>query len=172
MVYTNLNFYRGNTTSQPDKMYIYEYHSLRKDYNFLEKNHNFIQWLFPNKEMGVNRFAVTFSNGEIAAFKQNTTAMVRLMKSFTMMLDFYGFRLTHDNDIVKSVDWNKRFTNLIEKPHNNQRITRILKCLGLLGLHKLAQAWVYVLIVECRNGNLPLEHSIRNYFIPNTRFPN
>merc|ERR1712203_1335136 len=52
------------------------------------------------------------------------------------MLDFYGMHLVDDETgaIDRAAHWQLRYQNLTMCPHNNLRITRIIKCLGELGL--------------------------------------
>ncbi|KAM4740189.1 opioid growth factor receptor-like protein 1 [Anableps anableps] len=132
----NLNFYLGNTPSLPDGVYIHQFHDEWKGkYAKLERVHTFIQWLFPLQEPGMNYEAKTLTKQEIQDFLDSKPAKDNLLKSYKLMLDFYGIKLENPTTgkVMRAEHWNERFQNLNSHTHNNLRITRILKCLGTLG---------------------------------------
>ncbi|XP_027859979.1 opioid growth factor receptor-like [Xiphophorus couchianus] len=132
----NLSFYLGKTPSLPDGIYIGQFHNDWKGkYAKLERTHSYIQWLFPLQEPGVNYEAKTLTKQEIQDFLGNTTARENLLKSYKLMLDFYGIKLENEETgkVARAEHWTDRFQNLNNHTHNNLRITRILKCLGTLG---------------------------------------
>ncbi|PQE06609.1 opioid growth factor receptor region protein [Rutstroemia sp. NJR-2017a BVV2] len=154
----------------------------------LEYEHSFIQWLFPLPEFSmVNPDAPLINRDVFAAFHTTPELMARLKKSFIRILGFYGFQLTDAVDekglpvvgslilllpffriicltsskIVKSPAFrHKSKTWLMMSNHNHLRITRIIRCLRILGLDSEAIAFYNTLstittgkkqIVSCRS---------------------
>ena len=104
----------------------------------LEYTHDYIQWLFPLTEGSpVNPYAPVLDAETIAEFRARPELRSRLLESFDCMLAFYGLRRSGagvavislaDNFAARARNW------LTAHNHNHLRITRILKCLRLLGL--------------------------------------
>ncbi len=113
---------------------------------------------------------------------KDPNAMERLVKSYVMMLDFYGLQLTNRKtgqynaihtcvilftcigEVSRSKNWKERFRNLnVPDSKNNLRITRILKCLGEFGYEHykvpLIKHFLYEIIIE---GTL--EHCFKSCF--------
>ncbi len=127
-----LSFCRGRA---PDGQGRYVGEILQQDDQWLEYTHDYIQWLFPNREpSGVNPDAPTITDEVQMAFLQEPELRDQLGKSLARMLAFYG--LAGEGDlIVKGANWGQRKDNwFIYDTHNNLRITRMLKCLAELGL--------------------------------------
>ncbi|XP_019941939.2 opioid growth factor receptor-like [Paralichthys olivaceus] len=166
----NLEFYLGNKPSLPDGIYIQDFHSKWfGNYNKLEYVHTFIQWLFPLQEPGMNHDASILTKEEIEDFLRNDTAKENLLKSYELMLDFYGIELCDKNTgkVKRASNWKDRFQNLNNHTHNNLRITRILKCLGTLGFPHYQAPLVHFFLRETLvHGELPqVKDSVLNYFV-------
>ncbi|KAG8447208.1 hypothetical protein GDO86_014614, partial [Hymenochirus boettgeri] len=132
----NLQFYQNKLCFQPDGEYIDTILSSWKgDYDLLERNHSYIQWLFPLREKGMNWYAKPLTVQEIQELKADKEAMERFLEAYKLMLDFYGIALKNEKtgEVEAAPEWSARFRNLNSHSHNNLRITRILKCLGELG---------------------------------------
>jgi len=72
---------------------------------------------------------------EAEIFKNSKELKEKILKSYEMMLNFYGIKLNKENlELSRNEDWILHYENLEHHPHNFLRITRILKCLGFLGL--------------------------------------
>jgi hypothetical protein len=119
----------------------------------LEYDHTYIQWLFPLPEVSA---AVPHSpilmTKDIERFNDSRELTERLLRSFQLMLGFYGFRLTSVPDsldqpkIVQTEAFAERARNwLTTGNHNYLRITRILRSMTLLGLAKEAREFFAVL---------------------------
>ncbi|XP_060766026.1 opioid growth factor receptor-like protein 1 isoform X1 [Neoarius graeffei] len=138
------------------------------DYNKLEHDHSYIQWLFPIHEKGMNT-CNALSDKEIKLFRRDEEVKKRLLTSYKLMLDFYGIELLSEEtgEVKRAVNWKERFANLNGNPHNNLRITRILKCLGLLGFHHYQAPLVHFFLVETLvKGTLArVKQSILDYFM-------
>ncbi|XP_042151136.1 opioid growth factor receptor-like isoform X1 [Oncorhynchus tshawytscha] len=166
----NLQFYLGQRASSPDGIYIEDFHNnWYGKYSKLERVHSYIQWLFPLQERGMNYQAKELTKKEIEAFLEDETAKKRLVKSYKFMLDFYGIQLSNDStgEVRRANNWRDRFDNLDRHTHNNLRITRILKCLGILGFpHYQAQLVRFFQEETIVKGNLyNVKESVLNYFI-------
>ncbi|XP_036806502.1 opioid growth factor receptor isoform X2 [Oncorhynchus mykiss] len=166
----NLKFYREQIPSSPDGVFIEDFHKKwNRQYLKLERVHSYIQWLFPLQEPGMNNQAKELTKKEIEAFLQDETAKKRLVKSYKLMLDFYGIQLSNDTtgEVRRANNWRDRFDNLDRHTHNNLRITRILKCLGTLGFpHYQAPLVRFFLEETLVKGNLyNVKESVLNYFI-------
>jgi hypothetical protein len=61
----------------------------------------------------------------------------RIIMSYKLMLDFYGMELKNEEgDIQRTLIYKKRYENLEINPHNNLRITRIIKFMTEFGFEK------------------------------------
>ena len=128
----NINFFMYNGKAKPNKETLAEILKHWKN-NFykLEENHDYIQWLFPIETQGMNKDSQPLQFHEYYFFKQFPIKGT-LLKSFRMMLRFYGSDLEsyQSTKVVKTLRYKLRYNNLKNRPHNYLRITRILKCLG------------------------------------------
>ncbi|XP_035488115.1 opioid growth factor receptor-like protein 1 [Scophthalmus maximus] len=166
----NLCFYLGKKPSLPDGVYIHNFHNdWYGNYDKLEYVHTYIQWLFPLQEPGMNNDASTLTKGEIEDFLANGTARENLLRSYELMLDFYGIMLCNEKtgEVKRASHWRDRFCNLNNHTHNNLRITRILKCLGTLGFPHYQAPLVHFFLMETLvRGELPnIKDSVLNYFV-------
>ncbi|XP_077059370.1 opioid growth factor receptor-like [Siphateles boraxobius] len=166
----NLEFYHGQIKSSPGDIHIDEFHQNWKgQYNLLEDCHYYIQWLFPIQERGVNWDAHVLTKKEIKVFRKDEGAKRKLVESYKLMLDFYGIRLVDETtgEVDRAHNWKDRFMNLNRYSHNNLRITRILKCLGTLGLqHYQAPLCKFFLHETLEKEQLQhVKQSVLDYFI-------
>jgi Opioid growth factor receptor (OGFr) conserved region len=128
---------RGRTISQ-----IWEW-----DVENLECTDDYIQWLFPLAEQSrFNENAPIVDDEIVRSFQTDRRLSANLLKSFEVMLDFYGWRSAKnsadrieinraDNYAICKREWVNPFD------HNYLRITRILKCLMAFGLTDAAIAF-------------------------------
>uniref|UniRef100_A0AAY4D5B7 Opioid growth factor receptor (OGFr) conserved domain-containing protein n=1 Tax=Denticeps clupeoides TaxID=299321 RepID=A0AAY4D5B7_9TELE len=140
----------------------------RGDYDQLEHNHTYIQWLFPLREQGLNFFAQELTQDEIKEFQSTREAKRRFLMAYTIMLDFFGIKLVDKSgNVARAANWQDRFRHLNESQHNYLRITRILKSLGELGFEAFKPALVRLLLEESLvEGTLPnMRHSALEYFV-------
>jgi hypothetical protein len=141
----------------PDRLRITELHKKWwGQYNILEDNHGYIQWIFPIREHGMNYHAQPLQLHEIERMKANPVVIERIITSYTLMLDFYGMKLVSSGRglLKRSENYKARYRNLLERPHNFLRITRILKCLSELGLEHMNVGFLlHVLNEQSEGGN-------------------
>ncbi|WWC58088.1 uncharacterized protein I303_100623 [Kwoniella dejecticola CBS 10117] len=126
----NYLFYTNKIPCQPDGLKYDEWmKAYERDFQELEMNHGFVQWFFPIRERGVNPLARPLETHEIEEMKDESVILDRLMRSFKMMLLFYGIEFK-EGVLTLSPDHRERLCNLQNHSHNLLRITRILKHLS------------------------------------------
>ncbi|EGW11059.1 Opioid growth factor receptor [Cricetulus griseus] len=167
---SNLSFYKNEICFQPNGLLIEEIlHNWKDNYDLLEENHSYIQWLFPLREPGVNWHAKPLTLKEVEAFKSSEEVKERLVRAYELMLGFYGIQL-EDRDtgaVCRAQNFQPRFHNLNSHSHNNLRITRILKSLGELGLEHYQAPLVRFFLEETLvQHKLPsVRQSVLDYFL-------
>lgn len=173
--YRNLRFYLNKIPLVPDGIYIEEILTKwRGDYDKLEHNHTYIQWLFPLREQGLNFYAHELTQDEIKEFQSTREAKRRFVAAYSMMLDFYGVKLLDKNgNVARGPNWEQRFQHLNESQHNYLRLTRILKSLGELGYEAFKAPLVRLFLEECLvHGTIPnMQHSVLEYYVYTIRRP-
>ncbi|XP_069868251.1 opioid growth factor receptor-like protein 1 isoform X1 [Dipodomys merriami] len=166
---SNLRFYKNKIPFKPDGVYIEEVLSKWKgDYDKLERNHTYIQWLFPLREQGLNFYAKELTTYEIEEFKKTKEAIRRFLLAYKMMLEFFGIKLIDKTgNVARAVNWQERFQHLNESQHNYLRITRILKSLGELGYESFKSPLVKFILHEALVENtIPnIKQSALEYFV-------
>jgi len=145
----NVRFYRGEIKSRssgsPSGDTIDVFHKPMDqggwwgDYDLLEEHHGYVQWLFPIHEQGLNYYAQVLQRHEAETIREDPTLQQRVVRSYELMLDFYGMKLDdrQTGKVSRSANFRRRYENLNRYRHNYLRITRILKCLGEMGLERL-----------------------------------
>lgn len=135
--------------------------------NELEYHHDYIQYLFPLPERSpVNPSAPLITADVRSAFLSRPELRQELHRAFSRMLNFYGFEATSGTStpadtgagegngngtrIVKLTPDSRFRSNatrtwLKRLDHNHLRITRILRCLRILGLEAEAKEFLRVL---------------------------
>ncbi|KFO36105.1 Opioid growth factor receptor-like protein 1 [Fukomys damarensis] len=166
---SNLRFYKNKIPFKPDGVYIEEVlNKWRGDYEKLEHNHTYIQWLFPLREQGLNFYAKELTTYEIEEFKKTKEAIRRFLLAYKMMLEFFGIKLIDKTgNVARAVNWQERFQHLNESQHNYLRITRILKSLGELGYESFKSPLVKFILHEALVENtIPnIKQSALEYFV-------
>lgn len=164
----NVEFYSGKCRSKPDGDYIDTIHEKWfGNYSLLERHHGYIQWLFPIREEGMNFHSQKLQPHEAKTIQETPEMKNRVIKSYEMMLDFYGMKLVNQEtgEVSRSDNYKKRYRNLNHSFHNYLRITRILKCLGELGLEHYKMPFVEHVLNEI------FEHdNLRNCYDSCVRF--
>ncbi len=126
-----VDFYNGKANN--DRYTIVEIwaFSLEK----LEQTHNYIQYLFPLKEISnSNTNAYLAYSSDILAFRSNPMLKTRMLKSLNVMLNFYGLKYEKKTIIKSSLFNSRKIVWLTPNNHNYLRLTRIITSLGLFGL--------------------------------------
>jgi len=169
----NLLFYSNRVESAPRPSgTIEEIHRMwRTDFDLLEQHHGYIQWLFPIREHGMNMSSQRLHLHELKAMRADPVIRRRLLRSYQMMLEFYGMRLVDARLglLTRSDAYASRYKHLNRSHHNYLRITRILKCVGELGLEHLQLGFLLQVLKELQAGALSLSsvgRSARDYWLP------
>jgi hypothetical protein len=137
-----IGFYRGTA---PDGRGRLLEDILTADDEWLERTHDYIQWLFPLRDRSAfNVHAPTLDDATIAAFRADDALRNNLRRAFERMLAFYGFETQDASGALMVVPASNAAGQqrnwLTPGNHNFLRITRILTSLRLLGLPEQAQA--------------------------------
>ena len=135
-------FYRGDGRDHRGRLlsHIHQY-----AFDDLERHHDYIQWLFPLPEpSGANASAPLLSQEDVAAFEREELLRNALLRSFRLMMQFYGLELAGAGsgvEVRRSSSFDERSRVwLTSGNHNFLRISRILRSLSLLGLRGHAAA--------------------------------
>jgi hypothetical protein len=127
-----LDFYRGEATDTEGRFLkdIWAW-----DDNDLEAVHDFIQWLFPLPEPSrFNPDAPLLAESDVAAFKSDAQVQANLRKSFERIVTFLGLAVDENGKLVEGRKFAARARDIWASPnHNWLRVSRILRCLRLLG---------------------------------------
>jgi hypothetical protein len=123
----------------------------------LEGTHDFIQWLFPLPEpSGASAHAPILSPEDIAAFAAEPALREELLRSLDVMLAFYGLAREGSGAataIARGPRYASRSGEWLDRPHNFLRLSRILRCLSLLGCGPEARALLASLeAIAAENG--------------------
>jgi hypothetical protein len=171
----NVKFYSGKIKCRPDGETIDGIHKKWfGNYSFLERAHGYIQWLFPIREGGMNHEAQPLSKYESELFQKDVNLQKKMIKSYELILDFYGMKLLDEKSGKISrneKNWERRYYNLNTSFHNYLRITRILKCLGLVGFEHYKKPLLDHFVDEVfKNNQLPnTMKSLVKFWIPTLR---
>jgi hypothetical protein len=108
----------------------------------LEAVHDFIQWLFPLPEPSrFNPDAPLLTPEDVDAFRQDPILRANLRRSYGRFLSFLGLTEAEGGEVVEGPNFARRAADVWEYPgHNWLRVTRVLRCLHLLGLDDEARA--------------------------------
>merc|ERR1712224_827225 len=131
------------------------------DWEKLEDHHGYIQWLFPVFEPwgGHNCLATPLSKSGAAVIREDEACQRRVLLSYKMMLEFYGFALTDEKTgrVERLADehlFRQRIGNFNKHFHNCLRISRILTSLGQLGFQRYKKPFFERLQAEVTDGVL------------------
>ncbi len=166
-----LDFYRGASTHDTE-LTLDQF--LEKDDAWLEKEHDYIQWLFPTEKVGANLNASLSNKETQAAFKAEPALRAKMVEAFDRMMKFYGF--TNDRFGMGSLRLKKnhseRIGNLLANTHNNPRITRILTSLRLHGLIEEADSFIKMLeaVADDPRWRKALRATFNNFWAPAAGF--
>lgn len=128
------------------------------NYDFLEENNNYMEWVFPiYGSAGLNPNTKPLSMQEATLIKNNIHCSIRVVKSFKMMLNFFGMKLVNDltGEIGREPEiWQARYCHLNTRTNNNIKITRMLKSLGFLGFERYQKSFAQHLKAEIEQNGL------------------
>ena len=135
-------FYDGKEPDHRDR-YLHEIQEWPNDQ--LESVHDYIQWLFPLLERsGFNIAAPVLNRESVQVFRARPDLQEQLRVSFLRMMNFYGLeaRSGERSTVTRAPDFAPKAAKWLSPGnHNHLRITRILRCLNVLGLEVEANAF-------------------------------
>lgn len=181
---SNLHFYQNKIPSRPRGAKIEQIHKeWHNDYDLLEAHHGYIQWLFPLKEESrFNHQSAVMQRHEADAIRNSPKCLARMVASLRMMLNFWGATLSPEDPnpipdvaiVSRCEEWVDRFQNLRSHGHNNMRISRMLKCLGDVGLEHYKRPIVEFYIMNLYGESAPLAgsgcaNSCKQYWVKTLR---
>jgi hypothetical protein len=138
-----IGFYNG---TQPDHRGRYLHEIQQWPDEQLESVHDYIQWLFPLPEpCGFNAAAPVLTRECIQEFRSRPDLQESLRVSFMRLMNFYGFevRVGERISVNRAPNFAAKATGWLSPGnHNHLRITRILRCLTILGLETEAKAFL------------------------------
>ena len=138
-----ISFYENKT---PDLSGRYQDIILANDDHFLEKTHDYIQFLFPNKEVSeFNPDAPVLTDEVIDEFKSRADLQASVRDSLNRMIKFY-------NMDAEFPWW------CTKKNHNYLRITRILNTLKAFGMQKDLDAFYAKLMIIAKNNKEVIDY--------------
>ncbi|KAK5137877.1 hypothetical protein LTR08_006646 [Meristemomyces frigidus] len=121
----------------------------------LEYRHDYIQHLFPLPERSpINPDAPIITKEVRDAFLQRPELRQNLQRAFGRMCSFYGLEMQQTGGVVRGpeFDANAEETWLTSRDHNHLRITRIVRCMRILGLESEARKFAVALLdADTRN---------------------
>lgn len=128
------NIYKFLSGEEPDKYGRNIKEIWGYDNKLLEKSHNYIQRLFPTTEESIFEKAPVVDLKTDKKYINNPKIKENMIKSFKLMLNFYGFEYNDD----KIIDKQEQKHWISKGNHNYLRITRIITSLKIFGLEKEA----------------------------------
>lgn len=149
--YTLHSFYqsegKGGAGRALDSVLVY-------DDAWLERTHDYIQWLFPLLTPSASApDAARLKVDEIPIWREDQRVQQNLARAFDRMMQFYGVRYTSDPQddengkeidsasVDRGPDWSSRSRIWLNpRNHNFQRLTQIMISLQLLGQSGRAEA--------------------------------
>ncbi len=138
---------------------------LRCDDDWLERTHDFIQWLFPiDTRSGANPGAPVVTPAQAAQLAQDPVVLENLRAALARMGAFYGLEcrgaaVQAGRDPARIARWAAQST------HNDLRITRMLRASMLFGLSAEAAQWQRAAVDALhrfRGGDPVVEHHWRS----------
>jgi c-di-AMP phosphodiesterase-like protein len=121
----------------------------------------------------LNSDAQSLTKNESNIFKESKELQSLVIKSFELMLNFYGMELNQETGKIQRNEklWKQRYEFLDDSFHNYLRITRILNCLELVGLGHLKIEWISLFVEEIFQNQLlkNAKSSLIQFWIPTLR---
>jgi hypothetical protein len=135
-----IEFYKNNIEANNKKDYKFSEILEWPDYK-LEVEHDFIQWLFPDKTGGTNKNAPKLSRDDIEIFKKDKTIRTNVLKAIVRMLRFYGYIIVKD-DVVQVQNLKRMEKGVyigLYSEHNYKRLTRMMVFLNKIDMKILSR---------------------------------
>ena len=138
----NLRFYRNRCLCSAGVGIDEFFRTWSRDYERLERAHDYIQWLFPSPEASMfNYNSQALTQYEAEVMRRDPSIQRRLKRSVALFLDFLGLQIdfeatSEEGAVTRGNDAAARLLNVETNPHNFLRISRLVRCMGEVGLHR------------------------------------
>ena len=114
----NLKFFKNEISiskTSPADTYEGILANWRGDFEKLERDHGYVQWLFPiYQKSDFNANSLSLQLHELVEIsKMNKAGKISLRKNLELMLEFYGMEFNGDGRLVRTKNYLSRFNNLI-----------------------------------------------------------
>jgi len=166
----NFDFYSRKLKGSPLEDVDTVHQKYYAQYEFLEENNLYMEWLFPiYGSAGINPQTKPLSMQEAELLKSNIQCSIRVVKSYKLMLNYFGMKLVNDatGEIGRDPqNWEARYCRTNTCTNNNIKITRMLKSLGQLGFERYQKRFVEHLKTEVEEHGLlkNCRDSLKNYW--------
>lgn len=121
------------------------------DVDKLEEDHHYIQWLFPLPVESEVVIAPVLREWEVPEIRSTPRLRAEIVGSLHQMLAFYGYELVERPGpvVIHAPHFATRVARwMTPDNHNYRRISRILRCLSLVGLFNDATAFLRMLMAD------------------------
>lgn len=121
----------------------------------LERHHDFIQWMFPLDEpSGAVPDSPVLTAEDFLLIGREAVIRANIRRSLDRMLGFYGFQWDSERQRLQlGSNFPQQAANWLSTGnHNFLRVTRILKCLMLMGEQERARAFLGALEGIAKQG--------------------
>lgn len=160
----NLDFYRNRIPSKPNGDYIENIlNNWFGNYHRLKNHTGYMQWLFPNRDAGLNPQAFCLKSDEAQAIRSDPVLRGRVRRAFLMILDLYGMELNEYNEFQLKQSDPECLEHFKGHSVSHMWVSRILKALMDLGHKDLMLPWLKFLAVLIYEKNL-LPYRFRSSF--------
>ena len=135
-----IEFYKNKIEANGKKDYKFSEILEWPDYK-LEVEHDFIQWLFPDKTGGTNKNAPKLSRDDIEIFKKDKTVRNNGLKAVVRMLRFYGYIIIKD-DVIQVQNLKRMEKGVyigLYSEHNYKRLSRMMIFLNKIDMKILSR---------------------------------
>lgn len=135
-----IDFYKDKINANGKKGYKFSEIIDWDDYR-LEVEHDFIQWIFPDKTGGVNINAPKLTDKDISIFKKDENIRKNVLKAVTRMMSFYGY-IFIEGDVIQIKKLKRMEKGIIiglYSSHNYRRLTRMMIFLNKIDMKILSQ---------------------------------
>jgi hypothetical protein len=116
--------------------------TLRRDNDWFEEHRYFVQWMFPIAERSqAKQDGPMLSQSEFLRLAEDRRVREGVMSGVVRLLRFLGLRLNaHEDGVAEGDNWEIEWHRWARfAGHNDMRVSRMLRCLALMGQADLAK---------------------------------
>lgn len=131
----------------------------------LEKTHDFIQWLFPDKTGGVNKNAPLLSETDIDVFKKDSQIRQKVIRATIRMMIFFGYILDNQLQLkqIKPLLRTEKGVKIgLNSSHNYSRLTRMMIFLNKIDM-ELLSSLIFLMVCYAMQENLQFRKNVKKH---------